>query len=146
MPNISLTQKNLVRESFVQLIPRMKTVGPLFYKHLSEISPPAYRMISHLNPHAHQSRIFQMIVLVIGQLDDEAELRFILKDLGKRHKGYGVQPEYYDAFGKALIATMAEAADDGTFTPEVQAAWEAVYAFMVEIAEQVYRSDNEQSA
>jgi hypothetical protein len=51
----------------------------------------------------------------------------VLQDLGSKHVTYGVESHHYDIIGQALLDTLALGLGDA-FTPEVKAAWEAVYA------------------
>jgi hemoglobin-like flavoprotein len=50
----------------------------------------------------------------------------VLGELARRHEGYGVRPQHYDTVGAALIWTLEQGLGTA-FTPEVKAAWVAVY-------------------
>jgi len=49
-----------------------------------------------------------------------------LKELGRRHAGYGTKPEHYSAVGAALLDTFAIYLG-GAWTPEVKQAWVEAY-------------------
>jgi len=53
-------------------------------------------------------------------------LRPVLRDLGKRHAGYGVTDEHFQTVGAALLWTLEQGLGDD-FTPEVRSAWTLVY-------------------
>ena len=64
-----------------------------------------------------------------------AKLETILpavKDLGRRHVGYGVEPAHYETVGTALIATLEKGLGSG-FTPEVRAAWIEAYTALAAV-------------
>jgi nitric oxide dioxygenase len=48
------------------------------------------------------------------------------RELGKRHKSYGVQPRHYDVFGDAMLWTL-EIALGASWDKEMAAAWKATY-------------------
>jgi hemoglobin-like flavoprotein len=52
----------------------------------------------------------------------------ILKQVGKRHKDFGVQKEYFPHMGEALIFALRKTLGDGGFTDTHAAAWKEVYA------------------
>jgi hemoglobin-like flavoprotein len=68
----------------------------------------------------------QMLGAAIGMLDRPQQLIPVLESLGKRHAGYGVRDEHYDTVGEALLWTL-ERGLGSVFTPEVKAAWAALY-------------------
>jgi hemoglobin-like flavoprotein len=45
-----------------------------------------------------------------------------LRDLGRRHVGYGVAPEYYPAFRRAFLESAREVLGE-RHTPHVEKAW-----------------------
>ena len=49
-----------------------------------------------------------------------------VKDLGRRHEGYGVTVEHYAPVGAALLWTL-ETGLGADFTPDVKSAWSAAY-------------------
>jgi hemoglobin-like flavoprotein len=49
-----------------------------------------------------------------------------VKDLGQRHKGYGVTAAHYAPVGAALLWTLEKGLGPD-FTPEVKAAWTETY-------------------
>ncbi len=55
----------------------------------------------------------------------------ILKDLGKRHKGYGVIEAHYPVVGSALLATLEQGLGDG-YTPEIAAAFGAMWGVVAD--------------
>ncbi len=131
-------QKELITESFVLMVPRMDTFATLFYEHLFVKFPESRPLFAHVDIKEQQHRASQMLAMMAGMLDDEAELRLTLSELGERHAGYGVVVDHDEQFGEVLMETLAEVAGPKIFTLEVRKAWEAVYVFMMETAQQVY--------
>ena len=46
--------------------------------------------------------------------------------LGRRHAAYGVEPRHFNTVGEALLWTLGQGLGPA-FTPNVRAAWAAVY-------------------
>ena len=68
-----------------------------------------------------------MLDAAIRMLGPDLEpLQKILKDLGAKHVGYGVKPEYFPSMGRALIFAVKEQLED-KFTEETKDAWVEVY-------------------
>jgi hemoglobin-like flavoprotein len=53
-------------------------------------------------------------------------IRSAVKDLGRRHEGYGVKEEHYESVGAALLWTLGQGLGE-EFTPEVEQAWAETY-------------------
>eukprot|EP00429_Kryptoperidinium_foliaceum_P010424 CAMPEP_0176002098 /NCGR_PEP_ID=MMETSP0120_2-20121206/470_1 /TAXON_ID=160619 /ORGANISM="Kryptoperidinium foliaceum, Strain CCMP 1326" /LENGTH=159 /DNA_ID=CAMNT_0017334673 /DNA_START=96 /DNA_END=575 /DNA_ORIENTATION=+ len=75
----------------------------------------------------HAKYFIQMIDKALGMLGPDIELLTeILLDLGAKHVGYGVKPEYFPSMGRALIHAVKEQLGD-RFTDEMKDAWVEVY-------------------
>ena len=66
-----------------------------------------------------------MLTTLITNLERFEELEPLLKAMGQRHAGYGVQPGHYETVTSALIWAFGIALE-GEFTPELKSAWCAV--------------------
>jgi methyl-accepting chemotaxis protein len=139
--NLSLTnhQKDLVREHFVTLIPQIERVASLFYERLFTQYPEVKPLFDDVDLDEQSKKLFQMLSLIVGLLDDEEELVLTLHDLGDRHIIYGVQPEQYRPFGEALLWALATSSGD-RFTPELREAWTTIYNRMAILVREVYQS------
>jgi hemoglobin-like flavoprotein len=75
----------------------------------------------------HAKYFIQMIDKALGMLGPDIELLTeILLDLGAKHVGYGVKPEYFPSMGRALIFSVKEQLGD-KFSEEMKDAWVEVY-------------------
>ena len=75
----------------------------------------------------HARYFIQMIDKALGMLGPDIELLTeILLDLGTKHVGYGVKPEYFPSMGRALIYAVKEQLGDN-FSDEMKDAWVEVY-------------------
>ena len=66
----------------------------------------------------------------LTMLNDLDHLVPILKQLGARHFGYGVEPPHYDVVGRALLDTLASRAGPEVFTEEAKDAWTGIYGIV----------------
>mmetsp|Transcript_45789 Transcript_45789/g.110985 ORF Transcript_45789/g.110985 Transcript_45789/m.110985 type:complete len:160 (+) Transcript_45789:141-620(+) len=75
----------------------------------------------------HAKYFIQMIDKALGMLGPDIELLTeILLDLGHKHVGYGVKPEYFPSMGRALIYAVKENLGE-KFNDETKDAWIEVY-------------------
>ena len=115
----------LVKESFDLIEPIAPQAAALFYANLFEADPSLQRLFKG-DIAAQSAKLMQMVALAIGRLDQPEVLQPLLRQLGQRHAGYGVQDAHYDTVGAALLKTLYQGLGVA-YTPEVEEAWVDVY-------------------
>lgn len=118
----------LVRESFDLIEPIAPQAGALFYVNLFEADPSLKRLFNG-DIAAQSAKLMQMVAIAIGRLDQPEVLQPLLRQLGQRHAGYGVQDAHYDTVGTALLKTLYQGLGVA-YTPEVEEAWIDVYGVL----------------
>lgn len=71
-------------------------------------------------------RLMTMIETAVENVHQLEQILPAVRDLGRRHAGYGVKAEHYDTVAGALLATLEQALGS-EFTPAVRDAWVAYY-------------------
>ncbi len=118
-------QVHSIRKSFAE-ISRLDHVAALvFYRRLFELDP-ALRSLFTSNIEDQSRKLIAMLAALISMLERPAGLDLELRAMGARHAGYGVQDAHYATVGAALLAMLSETLGSA-FTPEVRAAWTALY-------------------
>ena len=75
----------------------------------------------------HAAGVIRFINIAVGMIEPDLNAIVVkLKDLGLKHKKYGVLEAHYPIVGEALIGTLSDALGDA-FTADVKAAWEELY-------------------
>jgi len=119
-------QIRLVQESFQKVAPIADAAATLFYGRLFDLDPALESLFK--GDMVEQGRkLMQMIGVAVKSLDRLEQVLPAVCALGARHAGYGVREKDYDTVGRALIWALKKGLGDD-FTPEVEAAWAAVYA------------------
>ncbi|MEO8805435.1 MAG: globin family protein [Burkholderiaceae bacterium] len=116
---------SLVKESFDLVTPIAPRAAVLFYANLFEADPmlkPLFKGDMVVQGHA----LMQMLELAVNLLDQPDVLLPALRDLERRHAGYGVQDGHYDTVGAALLKTLQQGLG-AAWGREVEAAWVEVY-------------------
>ncbi|MFM9917822.1 MAG: globin domain-containing protein, partial [Rhizobacter sp.] len=127
---LNSTQIALVQTSFAQVEPIADAAAQLFYKRLFELDPAISQLFK--GDMAQQGKkLMSMIGAAVRGLNDLDRLVPVVQQLGVRHNGYGVRPEHYGTVGAALLWTLEQGLGPA-FTPEVRAAWTAVYGVLAE--------------
>jgi hemoglobin-like flavoprotein len=125
---LTLTQIELVQNTFAIIAPIADDAAALFYRRLFEIDPSLEQMFT--GDMADQRRkLMQMLSAAVKGLPRLDRLVPVVEDLGRRHAGYGVCDEHYETVGAALIWTL-EKSLGSAFTPEVRDAWITVYGVL----------------
>lgn len=121
-------QKDLVRSTWTQVVPIKGKAAELFYNKLFELDPSVKPMFKD-DITEQGKKLMMSINTVVNALDRLEPMVPILQDMGKRHKGYGVQDHHYATVGVALLWTL-ETGLGPAFTPEVKGAWTEAYTLI----------------
>lgn len=107
------------------------TIGALFndrtrftqdlYRRLFAAAPTAKDLFRG-DMESQGQMLSHMIQFLVHAMSRPDTMTLGLRDLGRRHDGYGVPPEYYPAFREAFLGA-ARATLGAKHTPEVERAW-----------------------
>lgn len=125
---VTSAQKTLVQDSFVDIATIADDAAVLFYQRLFELDP-SLRALFRGDMSEQRKKLMQMLTAAVKGLDRLDQLVPVVQTLGRRHAGYGVREEHYETVGKALLWTLQAGLGRG-FTPDVRAAWTAVYTLL----------------
>ena len=118
-------QVYLIRKSFAELSRHDHVAALVFYRRLFEMDP-ALRPLFTGNIEEQSRKLLDMLGVLIAMLERPVGLDMELRAMGARHLGYGVKDEHYATVGQALLDMLSEVLDK-QFTPDVRAAWVALY-------------------
>src|SRR5262245_33336797 len=118
-------QVTLVEESFALVAPIAMVAADLFYDRLFVLDPSLKRLFP-ADLSEQKKKLMTMLQVAVASLRKPEQLIPALQNLGRRHTGYGVQASHYETVGAALIWTLEQGLGSA-FTPEVRAAWIALY-------------------
>jgi hemoglobin-like flavoprotein len=121
-------KKRLVQETFAQVVPIADHAAALFYGRLFELDP-SLRPLFKGDLGQQGAKLMQTIGYCVGKLDTLGEIVPAVKDLGRKHAGYGVKESSFQTVGAALLWTLDKGLGPA-FTPEVKAAWTEVYGIL----------------
>ena len=125
---LTLTQKNLVQQSFALVAPIADTAAQMFYQRLFELDPSLKAMFRG-DMTEQRKKLMQMLTAAVKGLDRIDQLVPVVQDLGRRHVRYGVEDKHYDTVGAALLWTLEQGLGPA-FTPECCEAWATVYGIL----------------
>ena len=117
-----------VQSSFAAVAPIADQAAELFYGRLFETAPEL-RPLFKGDLKEQGRKLMKMLALAVNGLNDLDRLVPVVEELGRRHTGYGVKPADYTAVGNALLWTLEKGLGE-KFTPDVRAAWAAVYELL----------------
>jgi hemoglobin-like flavoprotein len=121
-------QKQLVQASFARLAPSADAVAEMFYRELFTLDPDLRQLFK--SDLAQQGRkLMGMLDTAIANLDRLESVAPAVRDLGRRHAGFGVEAANYETVACALIATLEQGLGSD-FTPALQEAWVSCYRLL----------------
>jgi len=126
--------QSLVRESFAKVAPISETAASLFYNRLFELDP-ALKPLFKGDMTEQGKKLMSMIGMVVTNLHRLDSLVPAVRDLGRRHAGYGVEDRHYDTVADALLWTLEQGLGDA-FTSETRAAWTHCYSTLAGVMKQ----------
>jgi hemoglobin-like flavoprotein len=122
------TQKQLVQASYARLAPSADAVAAMFYGELFALDPDL-RKLFRSDLAEQGQKLISMLGTAIVNLDRLENIAPAVRDLGRRHAGYGVEPADYETVACALIATL-ERGLGSDFTPALRDAWTSCYRIL----------------
>jgi hemoglobin-like flavoprotein len=132
-------QKEIVQQTWKQLVPIADTAATLFYQRLFEIDPSTRPLFSGTDMPEQRRKLMQVIGFALNGLDQPTESLQSVAQLGARHLNYGVTDKHYDSVGEALLWTLGQGLGE-SFTPEVKEAWATVYGLLADTMRQAVRT------
>jgi hemoglobin-like flavoprotein len=118
-------QKTLVCETFAKIAPIADQAGALLYEKMFALDPDL-RPLFKIDIATQGAKLMAVIATAVANLHRLGEILPTVRELGRRHVGYGVKDRDLDTGGVALLQTL-EAALGNDFTPAVRDAWTACY-------------------
>ena len=122
-------QIELVRGSFARAEAHGDAVAVMFYERLFALDPGLRRLFRSTDLAAQRARLMAALRTVVDGLDRLDQILPAVRELGRRHGAYGVEPEHYATVGSALIWTL-ERALGSDFTPATRRAWVDAYSLL----------------
>jgi hemoglobin-like flavoprotein len=119
-------QVKLVHDSFAQVAPIGASVANLFYDRLFHIAPEV-RPLFPDDLTGQKAKLMQMLALAAVNLHQVERIIPAVRELGRRHAGYGVTPGHYERVGAALLWALEQSLGPA-FTPHIKDGWAAAYA------------------
>ena len=128
---ITPQQKELVKKTWVMVVPIADTAAELFYGRLFELEP-SYKAMFKNDMTEQGKKLMKTINIAVEALDELEPLVPTLKQMGADHAGYGVKDRDYNVVGASLLWTLEKGLGE-VFTDEVKNAWGAVYEVLVTV-------------
>jgi nitric oxide dioxygenase len=132
---VSPTQVRLVQSTWQQILPIDNEAARLFYDKLFALDPAARALFPSDDMREQGRKLTGMITIAVNGLTRLDSIVPAVRELGRRHAGYGVTEAHYGTVAEALLWTLEQALGDD-FTPEVQDAWISVYTLLASTMKQ----------
>jgi hemoglobin-like flavoprotein len=121
-------QVKLVQESWKHVLPIKDEAAQMFYGRLFELDPGLQGLFKG-EMSEQRRKLMTMLGVAVSSLDRVDTLQPVLRELGRKHGDYGVQPRHYETVGAALLWTLEQGLGP-QFTADVRAAWTETYGVL----------------
>jgi hemoglobin-like flavoprotein len=118
-------QVALVQQSWQRVVPIKDEAAQLFYRRLFELNP-SLQVLFKGDMAEQRRKLMAILGTAVGSLQRLEALVPNLRELGRKHIGYGVKPQDYETVGAALLWTLEQGLGS-EFTPATRAAWTETY-------------------
>jgi len=122
-------QISIVQQTWKQVEPIATVAADLFYNRLFALDEKLRPLFKNTDLDAQKAKLLQALSMTVAGLDTAERLAPALKELGRRHRTYGVVGAHYDTVGAALLWTLEQGLGDA-WSPVVEAAWTAAYSLV----------------
>jgi hemoglobin-like flavoprotein len=121
-------QQTLVRESFARVAPIAPAAAAMFYERLFVLDP-SLRSLFKDDMEEQGRKLMLMIGTAVANLHQIGNIVPAVRDLGRRHAGYGVKDAHYDTVATALLWTLEQGLGPN-FTQATRDAWAEAYGVL----------------
>jgi len=126
---VSPLQIQLVQTTWRRLLPIQNEAARLFYDRLFELDPGVKALFPFADMREQGRKLTAMITTAVNGLSRLDSIVPAVRDLGRRHAGYGVVDAHYESVAAALIWTLEQGLGE-SFTLQVREAWIEVYTLL----------------
>lgn len=127
-------QISMVQATFGKVAANKDAAAALFYARLFELDPSLKPMFKG-DLKSQGQKLMGALAIAVGHLRNPEVLLAPLRDMGARHRGYGVEDHHYDTVASALIWTLEQGLG-ADFTAEVKHAWVETYILVAGVMKQ----------
>ncbi|MFI0368499.1 globin domain-containing protein [Actinomadura sp. 1N219] len=120
-----------LKDNFALVAVNGADVAEYFYADLFAREPQLRSMFPAGMTRQHEL-LLGALSQIVSTVDDEDELVPFLRDLGRRHHGFGVVAEHYAPVGASLIATLAYFSGPA-WTEDLEHDWTAAYGLVAKV-------------
>jgi hemoglobin-like flavoprotein len=128
---ITSRQRDLVRETWQQIVPLQAAASAIFYDRLFQLDP-TLRPLFPADLKAQRLKLTGALEFTVAHLGDPERLIPVLQDLGRSHRRLGIGTREFDLVGEALFWALQQGLGTA-FTPEVREAWATAYALVSDV-------------
>ena len=117
-------------ESVIAQVGEHPEFAACFYDRLFAVAPQTADMFSDMG--AQQRKLTDELSSMVAMLGDLGSLDARARDLGERHKGYGVRSAHYRVARDVMTETLHEVLGDA-FGPAEEDAWNRATSLITEL-------------
>lgn len=118
----------LVQDSFRKVVLIKDTAAQLFYAHLFELDP-SLKSLFQSDMTQQGRKLMAAMGIVVQGLNNLKLVLPMVQELGRRHAGYGVEPQHYETVAAALLWTLEQGLGND-FTEDTKQAWATAYGLL----------------
>lgn len=125
---MSPEEVTLVQTSFGKVVPIREAAAELFYTRLFELDPS---LEGHFRGDMEEQgrKLMTAIAFVVEGLGEPEGILPAVRELGRRHAGYGAEARHYETVAAALLWTLERGLGDD-FTDDTKQAWVSAYGLL----------------
>ena len=116
---------DLVEASFSRIGPVTAALGLSFYDRLFQLDPTS-RALFPAEMSMQALKLMQVLSFCVSNLREPEKLLPAVRDLGRKHVGFGVEARHYETVETALLHTLRASLGDA-WTTDVETAWGKAY-------------------
>jgi hemoglobin-like flavoprotein len=120
-----------IKENFALVGKNGEDVAAYFYADLFEREPTLRPMFPAAMAKQHE-KLLGALSHIVSLVDDAPALVPFVRDLGRRHAGFGVVTDHYPVVGASLLATLAHFSGT-SWNDDLEQDWAAAYGLVAQV-------------
>lgn len=129
------TTGDMLRESWECALANGGDVALHMYGEIPGLAPEIQDMFARVDLEEQRELFMGTLQFIVMNYERRPLLERMLREMGRRHAGYGVRPEHYGVFGECFLRALKKACGE-QWTFEAELLWRTVYEDVADVMAQ----------
>ena len=122
-------QATIITQSFKHIVASSSLVMDQAYDLMKKMYPELASVVAEFNYEELKSQLLNSLIFLVDHFDEEQEAVAYLQTVGKKLRGRGLKPEYFDEAKDVMIRAISSFLNE-KWTPKAKEQWNLAFEFI----------------